>query len=255
MKWFYIDESILSGDRRLGPFTTEEMISFRQENRIQDLTLVWHTDQDGWISWEKSSELLFSKEKQKEELLEKALGELLQNIPEQNFHYAGFFVRAFALLIDGFFLTFFSTIILFCLQIFQVIDMKSLEPLLQAYLKNPMSSELSNQILSNPGIMLFMVLSFLACTLYTLYFTIRYSATPGKMFLRLKIRNGDGSPFHWKNAVFRYFASLLTQATLIFYGFGYILAVVDPKKRTLHDFFAKTVVVHSSQPEEKVKDK
>ncbi|MDR1759134.1 MAG: RDD family protein [Fibrobacter sp.] len=254
MKWFYIDESILSGDRRQGPFSLEEMNAFREQNKIGDNTLVWHSGQNGWAAWETVYKEIDAEKRAQHEELERALEDLVKKHPELNFRYAGFLVRGVAFFIDAAIMTLVGSLIFIILQKLDLADAGTLRPLLSEYSQNPFSKELSDKLLGNSGFILFSVCSILAQTFYTLFFTIRYAATPGKMLLRLKIKNGDGSPFTWKNAVVRYFASALTQATLIFYGLGYILAIVDPKKRALHDFFAKTVVVHSTSPEEPLRN-
>ena len=40
MKWFYIDESITSGDRRVGPVETDELKTLKADGKIKDTTLV-----------------------------------------------------------------------------------------------------------------------------------------------------------------------------------------------------------------------
>ena len=52
-------------------------------------------------------------------------------------------------------------------------------------------------------------------------------------------------------AFLRYVYSIITQLTLAFYGIGYLLALIDPKKRALHDFLANTRVVYSDFDKDK----
>jgi uncharacterized RDD family membrane protein YckC len=42
----------------------------------------------------------------------------------------------------------------------------------------------------------------------------------------------------------RYLASIFTQFTLMLYGLGYIIVCIDPKRRALHDWIARTRVVY-----------
>jgi uncharacterized RDD family membrane protein YckC len=47
----------------------------------------------------------------------------------------------------------------------------------------------------------------------------------------------------WMVSVIRFIASLITQVTLMFYGIGYLIVMIDPKRRALHDHIARTRVV------------
>ena len=50
MNWFYIDESILEGERRQGPVQLADLQALQEQNKINDTTLVWHKGLDNWIS-------------------------------------------------------------------------------------------------------------------------------------------------------------------------------------------------------------
>lgn len=75
---------------------------------------------------------------------------------------------------------------------------------------------------------------------YEIVMTRKYGATLGKMMLRLKVVQPDGSPLSWERATGRYFATLLSSLTLLI---GYIVAAFDAEKRALHDHVASTRVV------------
>ena len=107
-----------------------------------------------------------------------------------------------------------------------------------------MAANLSNEFMSIPGMTDLLGIWFIIQTLYFVGFNGFLSATPGKFLLHLKIERADGSKLKLSGAIVRYIFSLLTQATLVFYGIGYVIAVIDPKKRALHDFFARTQVIH-----------
>jgi uncharacterized RDD family membrane protein YckC len=77
---------------------------------------------------------------------------------------------------------------------------------------------------------------------YTTYFLGKYSATPGKMACHLKVVTPDGGKVSYSRACYRYFAEIIS--SLIF-GIGYLIAIFDIEKRTLHDRIAGTRVVRN----------
>jgi uncharacterized RDD family membrane protein YckC len=76
--------------------------------------------------------------------------------------------------------------------------------------------------------------------IYVIYFTGKYSATPGKMVCKLEVIRPDGSPLTFGRATGRYFAEILSSLTL---GIGYLMVAWDDEKRALHDRVADTRVV------------
>jgi uncharacterized RDD family membrane protein YckC len=77
---------------------------------------------------------------------------------------------------------------------------------------------------------------------YTTYFLGKYSATPGKMACHLKVVTPDGGKVGYSQACYRYFAEIIS--SLIF-CIGYLMAIFDIEKRTLHDRIAGTRVVRN----------
>ncbi|HKC24628.1 MAG TPA: RDD family protein [Thermoanaerobaculia bacterium] len=75
---------------------------------------------------------------------------------------------------------------------------------------------------------------------YVVFFLGRFGATLGKMALRLRVVNPDGSPISYGKAVGRYFAEMLSGLTL---GIGYLMAGFDSERRALHDRVASTRVI------------
>ncbi len=65
-------------------------------------------------------------------------------------------------------------------------------------------------------------------------------ATFGKMAMGLKVVRADGAPVDWGPAVGRYFAKFLSAFIL---GIGYLMALWDAEKRTLHDRLCETRVI------------
>lgn len=75
---------------------------------------------------------------------------------------------------------------------------------------------------------------------YGVWFLGRFGATPGKMALGVKVVVADGSKVSYLRALGRYFAEMLSGFTLLI---GYIIAIFDEQKRTLHDRLCETRVI------------
>lgn len=250
MNWFYIDESIQDGDRRQGPLALEDLQALKAEGKIGDATLVWHKGLSGWISYGEA--LAGEKEKSKEQVeqeLQKTVEAILrERVAEMSQKtYAGFFVRGMAIFIDWFLIGILWEFGAQILHKLSVIDINSIASAMgtfaEKYSADPFSASLSSEFMDIPGVTELFILWFAIQTVYFVCFNGFFSATPGKHLFRLRIERADGSPLRFSGAFIRYVFGLLTQATMIFYGIGYILALIDPQKRALHDFLAKTRVV------------
>lgn len=95
------------------------------------------------------------------------------------------------------------------------------------------SKALQFQIVSN-------LVGVLLAVSYAWFFISRYSATPGKMALGLKIVRPDGSPLSTGRIIGRHFAEWLSGIIL---AIGYIMAASDPERRALHDRICDTRVI------------
>ena len=80
---------------------------------------------------------------------------------------------------------------------------------------------------------------------YYVYLHAMYGQTFGKMALRIKVVNEDGSPLDYRKAFLRWLGYFLCDLT--FY-IGYLWAAFDPRKQGLHDKVCKTVVVRTDVP-------
>jgi uncharacterized RDD family membrane protein YckC len=78
--------------------------------------------------------------------------------------------------------------------------------------------------------------------IYAVFFISRYSATPGKMAVGLKLVRSDGSPLSTGRIIGRYFSEWLSSITLMI---GYIMAGFDEEKRALHDRICDTRVIRA----------
>jgi len=80
---------------------------------------------------------------------------------------------------------------------------------------------------------------------YYVYLHAVYGQTFGKMALKIKVVNEDGTPLDTRKSFLRWLGYFLCDLT--FY-IGYLWAAFDPRKQGLHDKVCKTVVVRTDVP-------
>lgn len=78
---------------------------------------------------------------------------------------------------------------------------------------------------------------------YYVYLHATYGQTFGKMALKIKVVNEDGTPLDYRKAFLRWLGYFLCDLT--FY-IGYLWAAFDPRKQGLHDKVCRTIVVHEN---------
>ena len=245
MKWFYIDTSITDGDRRQGPYSIDEIRDFVNEGKIKDETLVWHTGEANWKAWKDFPEASEPPEPSEEELLKQTIETLLQSRMNRK-RYAGFFVRANAFIIDNIILSIFGALFLYVMSLAGMLDLTAVSEIVNQYIENPTSTELVSKALEIPGMSAFFTIWSFVQAVYFIVFHAVWGATPGKKLLHIHVEMANGEKLSWAFSIFRFIASIVTQATLIFYGLGYLIVLIDPQKRALHDFIAQTRVVHNA---------
>ena len=245
MKWFYIDTSITDGDRRQGPYSIDEIRDFVNEGKIKDETLVWHTGEANWKAWKDYPEASEPPEPSEEELLKQTIETLLQSRMNRK-RYAGFFVRANAFIIDNVILSIFGALFLYVMILAGMLDLNAVSEIVNQYIENPTSTELVSKALEIPGMSAFFTIWSFVQAVYFIVFHAVWGATPGKKLLHIHVEMANGEKLSWAFSIFRFIASIVTQATLIFYGLGYLIVLIDPQKRALHDFIAQTRVVHNA---------
>lgn len=253
MKWFYIDTSITDGDRRQGPFSIDEIRDFVNEGKIKDETLVWHSGETDWKAWKDYPEASEPPELSEEEILKQTIETLLQNKLNRK-RFAGFFVRANAFIIDNIILSILGAIFLYIFSFAGVIDLAAATEIAKQYIENPASTELVTKALEQPGMSAFFTIWSIVQAIYFIVFHAIWGATPGKRLFHIHVEMAGGEKLSWIFSILRFFASLVTQATFIFYGLGYLIVLIDPQKRALHDFIARTRVVHDPIEQKKSKD-
>jgi uncharacterized RDD family membrane protein YckC len=251
MKWFYIDTSITDGDRRQGPYSIDEIRDFVNEGKIKDETLVWHSGETNWKAWKDFPEASEPPEPTEEELLKQTIETLLQGRMQRK-RFAGFFVRANAFIIDNLILSVVGAIFLYSMSLAGMLDLNAVSEIVNQYIDNPGSTDLVSKALDLPGMSTFFTIWSIVQAIYFIVFHAVWGATPGKKLLRIHVEMANGEKLSWAFSIFRFVASIVTQATLIFYGLGYLIVLIDPQKRALHDFIAQTRVVHNAiEPKEK----
>ena len=243
MKWFYIDTSITDGDRRQGPFSIDEIKNFVQEGKITDETLVWHSGEANWKAWKDFPEASEPPEPTEEELLKQTIETLLQGRLQRK-RFAGFFVRANAFIIDNLILSILGAIFLYVMSAAGMVDLSAVSEIANQYVENPTSTELVSKALDIPGVSTFFTIFSIVQAIYFIVFHAIWAATPGKRLMHIHVETVDGKRISWAFSIFRFIASIITQATIYFWGLGYLIVLVDPQKRALHDFIARTRVVH-----------
>ena len=72
-----------------------------------------------------------------------------------------------------------------------------------------------------------------------------YGQTFGKMAMKIRVLDADGSPVTYRKAFLRYLGYFLCDLTL---DIGYVWAAFDPRKQGLHDKACRTIVVHEEAP-------
>jgi len=93
-------------------------------------------------------------------------------------------------------------------------------------------------VLLLPLLMLFIVVP--AAIFYGTFMVGKYGGTLGKLAMKIKVVNADGSPASYGRAFGRYFARLLSGMICLI---GFIMAFFDDEKRALHDRICNTRVV------------
>ena len=145
------------------------------------------------------------------------------------FHYGGFWIRFLAKMLDSFILS--SVSILFLMLSF----------FLEFW--NFPGSDKTSSIKPTYNIIVSIVELCIAIG-YSIYFVGKFGATPGKMICKLKIITAEGEPVSYGRATARFFAEMLSSFTMTI---GYLMAVFNDEKKTLHDIICNTRVIRTDR--------
>jgi uncharacterized RDD family membrane protein YckC len=247
MDWYYREED--SGVQ-IGPLTEDEFDGHVKTGRVSSQTMVWNETMRGWQSygdWNRQSVVGVDTIPARQE----TCSQCFRQFPESDLiryqdswvcasckplffqklkeggvvpgrlEYANFWPRFGAKLIDSIIMNVASGIVQFGLLI-------------------PALFLTGNETIQGVAYILGYLLSLAMNVAYSVYFLLKYSATPGKMALGLKVVTAEGQPLTMGIAVGRFFAELLSAFTC---GIGYIMAAFDDERRALHDRICNTRVV------------
>jgi uncharacterized RDD family membrane protein YckC len=238
MSWYYA-----SGGERHGPVSEEEFHDLVRRGVIAPDALVWTS---GMSDWRRLSEVLpelplpaagSSGDRGVGRLPAAATTFTGARVADVGLapHYAGFWIRVLARLIDGVLLWVAAQIfagLLVAVLIPDALGALSIEPGVE-----PTAEQLTT-LLAVLGLV--MVSSLVTGLVYDLIFLRGWSATPGKLLLGLRVRMADGSPLSIGRIIGRHLAVSLSGFT---FGVGYLMVAFDAEKRGLHDHLCATRVV------------
>lgn len=245
MDWYYQEDGV-----QVGPLTDEEFDTRVKIGRIDPATMVWNENLTSWQPFGSLNER--SLDRSASAALQTACSQCLRHFPVSDmirfqnswicpsckplffqrlkeggsiqgiYEYGPFWTRFAAKIIDRLILGLIYGILI------------GLGVLLK--ITFPENPELIGSLLI-PAYFIFIGVA----AGFEAYFLPRYGATPGKMVLGLKVINADdGGPITTPRAVGRFFAEMLSR--MICYV-GYLLALFDDERRTLHDRLCNTLVV------------
>lgn len=250
MDWYYVDQG-----QQIGPVTEAQFEILRQNGKVTADTLVWHSGMPEWQRYEMAiqeaapphahlpamngattatctecggtfaaSEMLRYGSSWVcaacKRIFFQKLKEGVQ--PAGILHYAGFWLRVGAKMIDGLLVSLFNILVNVALGAW----LGSLEEVTEA--------TLSVYLIIQQG------LSWAAMITYSTYFVGKFGATPGKMACHLHIVTPTGAPISYGKAFGRFWAELLSG---LLFGIGYLMVAWDSEKRALHDRLCHTRVV------------
>ena len=148
----------------------------------------------------------------------------------RDFPYAGFWSRAAARVID-------LLLLLAAFNLFYLLDRHGADAGLWA--EGGLGEGFSGEGFSAVNVLrLVFFLGF--PVFYYVYLHGAYGQTFGKMAMRIRVLNEDGTPIDFRKALFRWLGYFLCDLTLYF---GYFWAAFDARKQGLHDRVCKTIVV------------
>lgn len=208
--WYYAN-----GQEPIGPLDEQAFNDAVATGLVHDATLVWREGMEEWRPWQTlrpAPATYFP-------------AEHVGDLPGP-YLYAGFWVRLFAKIIDGV-ITFVAAFLL-----------QMLAMLLHASMDSGFTLVTAES--DDAFVLLSWVLGMGLTLAYHVYFIGRFGATPGKMAVGVKVIRADGQPVTYARALARHVVEYLSAIILYL---GYVIAVFDDQKRTLHDRLCDTRVV------------
>jgi uncharacterized RDD family membrane protein YckC len=249
MPWYYANN-----DQRLGPVSESEFARLVREKIIRDDTLVWR---HGMADWKRYAEVAPTLPPPEIPPAESATAssweaapaaatgksdlEIIRDILPPKLNYAGFWMRVLAKCMDSFVLSVVVMIISDAMGLRP--DFPAMHSLAEVFrFLNQMSAEQLTQYLEQMRAV--GRIALIVGLAYNWFFLWRFSATPGKLVLGIKVVRSDGSRLSHGRIVARYFAEMLNQFIMFV---GYLTAAFDREKRAMHDFICDTRVVKKTK--------
>jgi uncharacterized RDD family membrane protein YckC len=241
MNWYYSAQG-----QQLGPVDETAFNELVASGQIQPTTLVWNSELPSWkpLSEVQSASVAVATgptsfcsecggKFQTDEMIQFGTSRVCANCKDrfaqkvregvslgEARHYAGFWIRVLARIIDA---------IILNVGIY-VLDL--------VVLGRTMIGMGIAGITPLIGVMF--VVRFAIGAAYEIWFLGKFGATPGKMVLGLRVITAAGGPLTYGLSTGRYFAQMVSAFTI---GIGYIMAGFDSEKRALHDRICNTRVV------------
>jgi uncharacterized RDD family membrane protein YckC len=255
MPWFYAN-----GGKQIGPVTDAEFEHLERQGIIRPETLVWREGMPEWAPWQTVaaraavptplpvSEALpgnhisctqCGRSVPREDAMQFGnavvcsackpgyVQKLREGAPvAQGLPYAGFWIRVAAYVIDQVIIT------LVTLPLSLWFNMRMQKAMMGGQL---------DWVGFSQNLGLSMAWSMSITFLYGWLFIGRFAATPGKMLVKLKVVTGDGGRVSYLRALGRTGGRFVSDMTCMI---GYLLALFDDEKRTLHDHICNTRVIY-----------
>jgi uncharacterized RDD family membrane protein YckC/ribosomal protein S27AE len=244
MVWYY-----RRGDEQVGPLDDTQLQAHVEQGEIQNDTPIWHEGLPQWSTWGALSGAdavnldhalcaecgqAFSMEDMvrfgDSWVCAKCKPVFFQRLREGAvlpgvLNYAGFWPRAGAMFIDGIIFQLISTALAFIF--IPIMD----------------SPQDAQSAFTGGWILLQATMLIIGISYYTVFIG-KFGATPGKMAMGLRVIRPDGSRLTYLRAFARYWAYSLSGIIL---GIGYLMAISDSEKRTLHDRICDTRVIRKKK--------
>ena len=217
-EWYYA----VNGNQ-MGPISEHKLLQKRASGEIDDAVLVWTQSLDDWVPIGSVTTLASSAEALPAEALPDASSPgwfSAISDPSRSGtrpHYAGFWMRVIAALVDGVILMFVGYVIGGMVA--------------AVYTGSEQGSKT-----------LVIIASIIVRWLYFAKMeSSDYGATFGKLAVGLKVTDLEGNPISFAHATGRHFGKVLSSLTL---GAGYVMVAFTERKQGLHDMLAGCLVVY-----------
>ncbi|MGE5423099.1 MAG: RDD family protein [Ignavibacteriales bacterium] len=158
----------------------------------------------------------------------------------QGMLYAGFWNRAWALVVDKFIFLILSYIGLIFFILLSAIPMAIFG-----------GGKGSDDTIGYVALAAFGFMIIIRWLYYAFFESSSLQATPGKLVMGLAVTDLEGRRISFWRSSGRFFASVISIILLLI---GYLTAAFTPKKQALHDIIARTVVVRSVRPDQQGHD-